>query len=280
MQELEIPPTAVSWRASSLLLPGLDNETSVALSELGVTLKEDNGRKFSQALCWAGVQLSRYKILENHPDLPHWWVERRNKLFVPINSNSEKIPSITSHPGIPFPEDCVIFLNGATNYSILLWGSGTLAYISPESSLPSAHFAIGDGFLFIGPNVRSTARLNVNCRNDGSVVLVSDILIGSDVKFQTDDCHTIISVETGTRINPFGGTIIVKNHVWLGEGALVLGDSFINSDCIIGARSFIRGIMTPKNAILAGVPGKVTRTGITWDSRDLPPDHPDLISKD
>lgn len=269
-------PAAVNWSASELPLPSLDENVQLLLSQLNVFLEDKNARKLCQALEWAGAGLDQYKIVDNHPKLPEWWGERKNKLFVPANYNAEALPSITPHPGIPLPENCTVFLNDKTDYSILLWGTNTLIYISPSASIPSAHLAIGDGFAFIGPNVRSTARLNLNCRNNGSIFLTNDILIGSDVKFQSDDCHAIISLTSNTRINPFGGTIVVKNHVWFGEGSLILGDTHVSENCIVGARAFMRGISTPPHSILAGVPAKVTRSGITWDSRDLPPNHPDL----
>jgi acetyltransferase-like isoleucine patch superfamily enzyme len=266
----------VSWRASDQPLPRPSEELLCALSELGLILNDLNARKLTMALDLAGAEFGRFRLVDTHPKLPQCWTERNNKLFVPAELDTDTLPSIAFHSGVPAPENCTLFLGSTSNYSILLWGADSLLYISPQASIPSAHLAVGDGFAFIGPMVRSTARLNINCRNKGSVMLTKDILIGSDVKFQSDDCHTIIDMLSNTRINPFGGTIIVKNHVWLGEDALVLGDTFISENCIIGARTFLRGVMAPSNAIIAGVPARVTRSDVSWDSRDLPPNHPDL----
>jgi len=261
-----------SWQGTDMALPDLNNNFIADILALGINLSPEFAPIFCQALSWSDATLDNYKLLESHPKLPDWWSERGNKLFVPDNFSGDSLPSIGFHAGIPFPENATVFLNNRHDYSILLWGSHSLIYISPTARIPSGHLAVGSAFTFVGPDVRSTARLNVNCRNRGAIVLTKDILIGSDVKFQSDDCHAIISLTTKKRINPFGGIIIVRNHVWFGEKALILGDSYINENCIVGASGFIRGAITPSNSILAGAPARVTRTEVTWDSRDLAPD--------
>ena len=267
---------AVRWTASDLQETEIDSKLFHYLNDLGACVSEKNMHLLSQALEWTSKDVAQYSLVENNESLPDWWAERNNKLFIPKDSSFKDFPEIRTHPGISSPENCTVFLCEASNYSILIWGSDSVVYISPDAHIPFGEIAVGNGFVFIGPDVRSTARLNINCRNGGSVILTEDILIGSDVKFQSDDCHTIISLSSNERLNPFGGTIVVRNHVWFGEDSLIFGDSYIEHNCIIGARSFVRGIATPSNSIIAGVPGKVIRTDITWDSRDLPPNHVDL----
>lgn len=261
-----------TWHRTDMVLPDLNRDFIADIANLGISLGSEFAPIFCQALSWADTTLNKYKLIESHPKLPGWWSERGNKLFVPDDFNGETLPSINFHTGEPFPENATIFLNNRHDYSILLWGSDSLVYVAPTARIPSGHLAVGSAFAFVGPDVRSTARLNINCRNRGAIVLTRDILVGSDVKFQSDDCHAIISLTTNKRINPFGGMIIVRNHVWFGERALILGDSYINENCIVGASGFIRGAFTPANSILAGAPARVTRTGVTWDSRDLAPD--------
>jgi acetyltransferase-like isoleucine patch superfamily enzyme len=261
-----------TWQAKDMALPDLNGKFIADIAKLGINLNAESSLRFCQALLWADANLDGYKLIESHSKLPEWWSERGNKLFVPIDFSGDTLPSITFHSGLPFPENATVFLNNRHDYSILLWGSHSLVYISPTARIPSGHLAVGNAFAFVGPDVRSTARLNINCRNSGAIILTKDILIGSDVKFQSDDCHAIISLSSNKRINPFGGIIIVKNHVWFGERALILGDSYVSDNCVIGASAFIRGALTPSNSILAGAPARVTRTDVTWDSRDLAPD--------
>ncbi len=143
-------------------------------------------------------------------------------------------------------------------------------YIDQASFIPNSSISIGGGFVYIGPQVRSAGQLNLNCRNYGSIILEADILISNGVKLMTDDCHAILSINERKRLNPYGGAILVKQHVWIGVQATIMGNSIIRKDCVVGERAFVRNIHTNMNSIVAGVPAKVVKEGITWDPRDLP----------
>jgi carbonic anhydrase/acetyltransferase-like protein (isoleucine patch superfamily) len=58
--------------------------------------------------------------------------------------------------------------------------------------------------------------------------------------------------------------MVVEQHVWIGQGALVLGVERIGFGSIIGANALVRENL-PHMSSCAGVPAKVLRTGVTWD---------------
>jgi acetyltransferase-like isoleucine patch superfamily enzyme len=222
----------------------------------------------------ASSKFAALELCNAHPDLPSWWEPNANLLFLPATQREENIPKIQIHPGLPEPQNVCLILNGKATYSLMLWGNGGVIYLSDQSDLANAHLALGGGGIFVGNGVRATARLTINCRNQGIVALDEDILIGSDVKFMTDDCHTIISTNDGRRLNPFGGVIQIGKHVWIADEVRIMGDSSIQRDCIIGAGAFVRRTFDQAGIVLAGVPAKVIRENVTWDHRDLPPQTP------
>ena len=67
---------------------------------------------------------------------------------------------------------------------------------------------------------------------------------------------------TGRRINP-AGDIRLAEHVWVGEGALILKGVSIAADSIVGARSVVTRDVPPKS-IVAGAPARVVRSGVSW----------------
>jgi acetyltransferase-like isoleucine patch superfamily enzyme len=213
--------------------------------------------------------LDDYNLVSENDHLPSWWVENANRLYVHKKVET-RIPAITIHSNLPPPNNCLFLLGGNTNYSVMVWGSGSFMYIDQASSIPNSSISIGGGFVYIGPQVRSAGQLNINCRNYGSIIMEADILISNGVKLMTDDCHTIMSMNEKKRLNPYGGAILVKQHVWIGVQATIMGNSIIGKDCVIGERSFVRNIDTQSNNIVAGVPAKVIKGEITWDPRDLP----------
>ncbi|MBZ1351029.1 hypothetical protein KZZ10_10265 [Alcaligenaceae bacterium LF4-65] len=214
-------------------------------------------------------RLDGYEILTEIDNLPDWFNENNNKVFLPKAISKKNIPSINLHPGVPPARDSILYLNGATNYNIVLWNSGNFLYISPRSSLPSATIAVGSGLVYVGDGVTSAGQTIINVRNSGSVILNDDILISNGCKIMSDDCHSIIDIQTRKRINPFGGAVTIQKHVWMGSQSTIMGNSIIAHDNIIGERAFVRNIYSQENSIIAGVPAKVVRTGVTWNRADI-----------
>lgn len=54
------------------------------------------------------------------------------------------------------------------------------------------------------------------------------------------------------------GTITVGNNVFIGHGALILPNTHIGDNVVIGARSVVKGDI-PSGVVVAGVPAKVIR---------------------
>jgi acetyltransferase-like isoleucine patch superfamily enzyme len=217
-------------------------------------------------------RLDSHILCNDHPMLPNWWVKSNNQLYLPAEFKNANIPSIVVHPGQPQPTNFCLILNGKSNYVFMLWGKDGLVYISEKSNLNGANISIGGGHVFVGDDVKVTSRLKINCRNGGGVSLHRDILIASDVSLMSDDCHTVMSRKDNKRINPYGGQIEIKDHVWIANKVTIMGDSYIEKDSIVGLGSYVRGVTKQAGVILAGVPAKIIKTDITWDIRDLPPD--------
>jgi acetyltransferase-like isoleucine patch superfamily enzyme len=211
--------------------------------------------------------LDDYEMLTDIDKLPDWFNENNNKVFLP-KAARKNVPDIIQHPGLPTARDSILYLNGMTNYTIRLWNSGNFLYISPRASLPTSMIAIGSGLVYVGHHVRSAGQTIINVRNSGSVILNHDILISNGCRIMSDDCHSIIDIQTQKRINPFGGAVTIQKHVWLGLQSTIMGNSIIGQDNIIGERAFVRNTYSQQNSILAGVPAKVIRTGVTWDQAD------------
>lgn len=215
--------------------------------------------------------LDDYEIITDHDKLPLWWNENNNFILCPKTRDITGIPFIQLHNGYAPCSNFIVICNEQPDYGLLVWGDGGLMYASPHCNIQGSSVALGSGCIFIGPAVRHTARLELNCRNGGKIILERDILIASDVSIQTDDCHTLYKITDGMRVNPFGGAVVVDEHVWIGQGVIIMGNSTIGKNTVIGARSFVRGNAFPDNVVLAGTPARVLSDGVNWDYRDLPP---------
>ena len=85
------------------------------------------------------------------------------------------------------------------------------------------------------------------------------------IDIRTSDNHGIID-EANQRLN-YPHSIKIGNHVWIGQRSIVLKGTQIGDNSVVGAGAIVSKDI-PANAIAAGVPAKVVKTGVNW-VRDL-----------
>ena len=78
----------------------------------------------------ASSNINNYVRILDHPSLPHWWSERGNGLYFPAGMGVGDLPNVIPHPGIPLPEGCCLLVNGKSDFSVMLWGHGSLLYVA------------------------------------------------------------------------------------------------------------------------------------------------------
>ena len=59
-------------------------------------------------------------------------------------------------------------------------------------------------------------------------------------------------------------SIVIGDHVWIGQNSLILKGTYVGSGAIIGANSVVSGKKIGSNSIWAGNPVKELRKGIYW----------------
>ena len=96
------------------------------------------------------------------------------------------------------------------------------------------------------------------------VVVGNDNLFSTNVDFKTGDSHSIISVQTGKRINP-SMSIKVGNHNWFGHNVTILKGVELKENVIVGTGSIVTKSPEETNIVLAGTPAKVIKRGVGWN---------------
>jgi acetyltransferase-like isoleucine patch superfamily enzyme len=201
-------------------------------------------------------------------NLPDWWLANNNTLLAPIGM---AIPNIVIHPGEASPKDLLFILCSEPELKyIMCWGHSSIILIGSHVNLRDGVIACGsESTVIIGDGVNCTFNPTLNARNGGLIYTGADGLWASNITIFTDDMHAIRDLETGKRINTFGGTVIIDRHVWLGLDALVLDGAVVGHDVVVGARSVVNKRLNP-NSIYAGAPAKLVRENVTWAYDDNP----------
>lgn len=125
---------------------------------------------------------------------------------------------------------------------IIMEDDGNTIDIGERTNIMGAYFAVRD------------------CNK--KLIIGKECLLSSEVVIRTSDAHSILDMNNH-RINNALDTII-KDHVWIGYGATILKGAIIETDCVVGTQCVVTRMTIPHNSIVAGNPGRVIKSGITW----------------
>lgn len=102
---------------------------------------------------------------------------------------------------------------------------------------------------------------------EGTIITIgSRCLFASEIVLRTGDSHSILNMH-GERLN-LSKNIEIDEHVWIGNKVMVLKHSRIGRDSIVGACALVSGEYK-QNVVLAGVPAKVVKENVTWNSERI-----------
>jgi len=93
-------------------------------------------------------------------------------------------------------------------------------------------------------------------------------MFSRSISVTTSDFHSIIDISSGKRINK-ASDIKIGNHVWVGYSAYIYQGVSISDDSVIAAKAFVNKSFDSGNVIIAGIPAKVVKEGITWSREKL-----------
>lgn len=112
----------------------------------------------------------------------------------------------------------------------------------------NAILSIGDGtYINEGANVAVKHRISIG----------EHCAISNDVSIMDSDFHTIIDKEEKE------SSVSIGNHVWIGEGAIILKNVSIGDNCIIGAKTVVTKNV-PSGCVAVGNPMKIIKTDVNW----------------
>lgn len=104
--------------------------------------------------------------------------------------------------------------------------------------------------------------------NHNKVIVGKDCMIADDVDIWASDSHPIFGAQDNGQIINKSGSIIIKDHVWLGKKSVILKNVEIGCNSVVGIASVVTNDI-PDNTIAVGNSAKVVRTGINWDRKHI-----------
>ena len=216
---------------------------------------------------WPAMALSGLQMKK--AGLPDWWVSNGNLLLAAPDAKVDVQPPLFGHP---VPTGALLLLGaGVTLNRSHIAGGGSLVAFGDRCYVPGVVAGvIGRSTIMIGEDTSATFGAVLDARNGGSIIVGPEGMWADGLFIMTDDGHAIRDLETGARINVFGGRIIVERHVWFGMNVRLLGDCRIGADAVVGINALVKNAALPKNSVCVGQPAVPVRTGTTWSRWDEP----------
>lgn len=126
-----------------------------------------------------------------------------------------------------------------------------------------AKIIVGDsGVLEIGDNFQNSA--------EGAIVCMKHIKIGRNVLTSWEtlimdtDFHPTIDLENGI-VSDKERNVWIDNDVWIGTRSIILKGAKIGKGSIVAANSLVSKNFNDENVLIAGNPGIIKRTNLTWN---------------
>ncbi|HPO13804.1 MAG TPA: acyltransferase [Candidatus Hydrogenedentes bacterium] len=121
----------------------------------------------------------------------------------------------------------------------------------------------GNNRLSIGPET-GVGNVDIICGEGSRVSIGADCMLAFDIEIRTTDSHAIIDCTSGERVNP-ASDVIIGDHVWVAAHCTLLKGSHVRANSIVAIRSLVTGPIDEENVLIAGVPGRIIRRGVTWE---------------
>ena len=103
----------------------------------------------------------------------------------------------------------------------------------------------------------------------GSKITIGrDCILANDIDIRTGDSHSIISQQTGKRIN-FAQDILIGDHVWIAAHSIILKGVNIADNSIVATGSVVTKSYPTSGIIIGGNPAIQLKEGVTWQRERL-----------
>ncbi len=116
---------------------------------------------------------------------------------------------------------------------------------------------------YSGKNNYFNGVFNVILSEQKHFFMGNECLLSFGIWVRNADPHLIYDCESKKRINPTQ-SIYFGDHIWVGQSAMILKGTQVESGSIIGAMSVVSNKKIPANSSFAGNPAKKIREGIFW----------------
>lgn len=177
------------------------------------------------------------------------------KINAPVSTGMIKIGAADGPEGI---------VTGKEKCSIILGQSGQIIF-DGTANLSNGTTIRCDGSGIVRFGNKFTCNANCLFASNTEIVFGEDCMLGWNVSVRDSDGHKLFNLDQpGVRANNDVG-INIGDHVWLSSYSDVLKGAKVSNNSVIGYRACVTKRFEESNCVIAGIPGKIVKHGVTWE---------------
>lgn len=144
-------------------------------------------------------------------------------------------------------------------------GNGNTVFIEANVEVNGCVFLMDDdnNAIRIGKDTTFTGKTEIIANEGTEITIGTDCMFAYGIVLRSGDHHSILN-EYGKRVN-LARSIVIGNHVWIGQNAFIMKNVHISDGCVVGACSVVTKDIAEVNTIVAGNPAKKIKGNISWD---------------
>lgn len=200
-----------------------------------------------------------------------------NHLFFGRNiKNSGKISiRITDNADITFGNN--ISIDSSLDIQMLDTGSFDLT-VKDACHFLSAKFQMWGSTkkcsILIGEHCTFGIDAKLSVASGKKISIGRDCMFSHDIILRSGDGHSMFDVNTCKNINSdlislpeWRNSLVLGNHIWVGERAIIMHGACIGNGSIVGSGSFVKSEF-PNNCAIGGNPAKIIRRDVAWSRKN------------
>ena len=122
--------------------------------------------------------------------------------------------------------------------------------------------------IYIGKNT-TIGSANIFCgESNTKITMGENCLLSRMINIDTSDFHSIIDLNTNTRINP-PKDVFIGDKVWIGYNVSINKGTVLGNNSMVAIKSVVVGKEFPDNVVIGGIPAKIIKENITWSREKL-----------
>lgn len=108
---------------------------------------------------------------------------------------------------------------------------------------------------------------HIVCAGDNSSIKIGkNCLLAAGIEIRNNDGHTILQDD---QVINKSKDILIEENIWICQNVKILKGADIGANSVIALNALVLDGKYDKNVILAGIPAKVIKRGISW-SKEMP----------